>query len=120
MTLADLVVIDMAGGRSMTDHSRMEPAIGAFTAGQSVVVFPLAISIVVTVTRASRTVVGTAFDSVFIPLAASIIVGCTLFVITVRDRRARPRTAAQWIRTATVAFLNSLVLFAAALGIEKF
>jgi hypothetical protein len=91
-----------------------------FTSTQSVVAFPLAVSVVATISRASHTIGRTAFDSVAVPLAAAFIVGGLVVALTMMDPLARPSGVRGWAQAISVAFLNSLVLFAAALGIEKF
>lgn len=91
-----------------------------FTAPQSVVAFPIATSIVVTSSRAARTIAGIESSPVVVSLVTAGIVGAILFAITVMDRRARPRDAAGWSAAIVVATLNALLIFAAAVGIEKF
>jgi hypothetical protein len=123
--LADLIVV---GGQATTapNHPGPPPAArvpagaGVFTAPQSLVAFPLAISIVATIARAGHTIGRTDFDSVGVPLAAAFAVGAGLAAVTVADPRARPRGTRAWVVAIVSAIVNSLVLFAAALGIEKF
>ena len=50
----------------------------------------------------------------------TFIVGALLVGLTMADPRARPRGLRGWTVAVVVAIVNSLVLFAAALGIEKF
>ncbi len=122
MMLADLFIID----RGLDDETlrdvgdKQARAVGVFTSAQSLVAFPLSTSIVATVTRAGRTIARAEFDSVAIPLVAALIVGGALFALTVSDPRARPRTSAGWLAMSATAFINGLLLFVAALGIEKF
>lgn len=122
MRLADLVVVALE-----CDDREPHPApdartsaAGIFTAKQSIVVFPMSISVVATIARAGHTIGRTAFDSIAVPLVAAFVVGALLVVLTLSDPRARPRGLAGWGVTVLVAIVNSLVLFVAALGIEKF
>jgi hypothetical protein len=91
-----------------------------FTAPQSLATFPLSICVVATLTRAARTILRTESDAVGIPLATAFLVGAAIVGIVVSDARSRPRTAREWLVTTAVAFVNSLVVFVAALGIDKF
>lgn len=122
MTVTDLLVIDRGGDDRHIEISKGDQprAVGVFTSAQSLVAFPLATSIVATVARASRTIGHTEFDSITVPLAGAFIVGGTLFLLTAGDPRSRPRTWRGWIAMAGTAVVNSLVLFVAALGVEKF
>ena len=95
-------------------------AAGVFTAPQSLVAFPLAVSIVATIARAGHTIGRTEFDSIGVPLTAALTVGAGLAVVSMADPRTRPRGARAWFVAIAAALVNSLVLFAAALGIEKF
>ena len=112
MTLADLFVI--------RSRSSVPPDTGIFTAPQSLAAFPLATSVVATIARAARTIGRTEFDSILVPLIAAFGLGCAMFVVTIHDRRSRPRGLQAWLTAIAVAFLNCLLLFVAALGIEKF
>jgi hypothetical protein len=123
--LADFVVIDDTGARAAERSPNSlshdaEARAGVFTSPQSLVAFPVAVSIVVTISRASRTIGRTDFDSIAVPLTAALAVGAGIGAITLSDRRARPRTLGGWILALATALTNSLVLFAAALGIDKF
>jgi hypothetical protein len=123
--LADFVMVDGMNARGTGRDRDAEPAdaharAGVFTAPQSLVAFPLAISIVVTISRASRTIGRTDFDAIAVPLTAALAVGAGIGALTLSDPRARPRTLAGWSIALLTVLTNSLVLFAAALGIEKF
>jgi hypothetical protein len=96
------------------------PAAGVFTSMQSLVAFPLAVSVVATIARASHTIGRTPFDAITVPLAAALTVGALLTAPTMTDARTRPRGLRAWVVAVAIALVNSLVLFAAALGIEKF
>ena len=92
----------------------------AFSSPQSLVAFPLATSVVATVTRAARTIAAVDGESVVVPLTAAFIVGFLLAAISVADPRSRPRTGLAWVTAVCVAVVNSLLVFVAARGIDKF
>jgi hypothetical protein len=94
--------------------------VGVFTSPQSLVAFPLATCIVATLARAGRTIGHAEFDSIAMPLVGACAVGGAMFVLTVADPRSRPGSATQWLAAALTAAVNCLLLFSAALGIEKF
>jgi hypothetical protein len=90
-----------------------------FTAPQSLV-FLLGTSIVTTTARGARTIAGAEPASVLPLLAAALVVGAIIAVLSLFDAECRPRTRGEWATLVTVAAVNSLVLFVAALGVEKF
>ena len=122
MRLADLVIVspDPTNRDTPRAGSPSCPVAGVFTSTQSIVAFPVSVSVVATIARASHTIGRTAFDAIAVPLAAAFIVGALLVGLTMTDPRVRPRSLRGWAVAVVVAIVNSLVLFAAALGIEKF
>lgn len=124
MRFADLFAIDCnCDGARDEDTPRLPDrplAVGIFTTPQSLLVFPLSTSIVATVARASRTIFRTEFDSIVVPLTTSIVIGVALFLVTALEERSRPKTWSGWLTMAATTAVNSLLLFVAALGIEKF
>ena len=122
MRLADLVILppDPKDRDTAPAGSPPCPAAGVFTSMQSIVAFPVSVSVVATIARGSHTIGRTAFDAIAVPLAAAFIVGALLVSLTMTDSRARPRGLRGWAVAVAIAIVNSLVLFAAALGIEKF
>jgi hypothetical protein len=120
--LADLVVLSPEPKDRDTVPAAWPrcPAAGVFTSTQSIVAFPVSVSVVATIARASHTIGRTAFDAFAVPLAAAFIVGALLVGLTMTDSRARPQGLSGWAVAVAIAIVNSLVLFAAALGIEKF
>lgn len=97
-----------------------QTAVCVFASPQALAAFPVGTSLVVSITRAVRTIVRTETDSPLVPLAAAAFVGLAIFGLSMTVAGARPRTVAGWAIAAGIAALDSLVLFAAALGIEKF
>jgi hypothetical protein len=91
-----------------------------FATPKSLAAFPVATSLVATISRAARTICHADPDSVIVPLLSALAIGLAILIISVRDERARPRTRSDWLTVSSVAVINALVLFAAALGIEKF
>ena len=120
MRLAHLVIVSLESQTPDAPASGRCPVAGIFTSTQSIVAFPVSVSIVVTIARASHTIGRTPFDATGAPLAAAFVVGALLVGLTMMDPRARPRGAWAWTAAVAIAIVNSLVLFAAALGIEKF
>lgn len=112
MTLPDLFVV--------RDPQSATGGAGVFTAPQSLSAFPVATSVVASVSRAVRTTGITDADSTVVALAVSIVVSIAIFAVTVSDAAARPRNGADWALSAMVAASNCLLLYVAALGIEKF
>jgi hypothetical protein len=94
--------------------------VSVFSAPQSLVAFPIATSLIATVTRAARTIGRMESDSPWVPLFAALLAGVVIFGLTMTDADSRPKTAAGWAIAACTAAINSLLLFVAALGIEKF
>ena len=116
MALSELLVVSPVRqeGAPPLPHT-----VGVFTAPQTLLAFPVATSLVTTLARAARTIAGVDLNSPLMPLAAALTIGAAMFAITMSQPAARPRTLGGWLIAAVVTFLNCLVLFAAALGIEK-
>lgn len=91
-----------------------------FTVRESLLVFPVATSVVATAARAARTIGGMDSESIVAPLAAALVVGAGIFAASALSEGCRPKSLREWSIAASIAALNSLLLFAAALGIEKF
>jgi hypothetical protein len=115
MRLVDLLLIRKSD--SLHPQTR---SVSVFTAPESLVAFPIATSIVVTIARAARTIAGMDSESVAAPLAGAFVLGSVITIISIIDTRSRPQTLREWLTALFVAATNSLVLFAAALGVEKF
>lgn len=90
-----------------------------FAAPQSLV-FAIATSLVTTLARGARTIAGVEAGSVLPPLIAAMIVGASIVAVAVVEPACRPKSTGDWLTTIGVAAVNSLMLFVAALGIEKF
>lgn len=93
---------------------------GVFIAPQSLVAFVVSTSIVCTVARAARTLVGIDGESSIATLVAAAVMSAVLFGVTVNDPAARPTRAAAWVGAVAAAGLNGLMLYVAAIGIDKF
>jgi hypothetical protein len=107
MTLRDLFVL--RGAR----------ATGVFIAPQSLA-FALSTCIVVTATRAGRTLGCADPESTLVTLLAAVVVSAVIVAVTMSDRDVRPVTAGGWTAAALIAWVNVFILYVAALGIEKF
>jgi hypothetical protein len=123
MGLVDLFVIRLPipnrdGARELTSPQRSAPAV--FTTPQSVTTFSVAICIVATISRASRTILHLESESILVPLVTSFAIGSGILCAIAIDGESRPRGLLDWMSAIVVAAVNSLVLFAAALGIDKF
>jgi hypothetical protein len=94
--------------------------VGVFTSLQSACAFGVGISIVTTITRASRTIGGIDGESNLISLVTSFAVVCVVVALTASDPETRPQTVAAWVVAILAAMLNTLFLYSAAIGIEKF
>lgn len=93
---------------------------GVFIAPQSLVAFVVPTSIVCTAARAARTLARVDTDSTAFAFLAAALVSACLFGITVSDKAARPRGGAAWVAAVAAAVFNGLLLYAAAVGIDKF
>jgi hypothetical protein len=93
---------------------------GVFTAPQTLAAFVLGTCIVVTLSRAARTLAGVDSESTLVTLAAAALVSAGILAVTFSDHDARPATRARWVSSLLVATLNCLLLYVAAIGIEKF
>ena len=93
---------------------------GVFIAPQSITSFVLSTCIVVTISRAARTLAGFDSETTLVTFLVACAVGSLIVVVTLSATDTRPATVAHWARTITVAGLNCLLLYAAAVGIEKF
>lgn len=107
MTFRDLFVV------------RSGRALGVFIAPQSLA-FALSTCVVVTATRASRTLGHADPESTLVTLLASAALSVAILAVTVTDRDARPSSAREWAWALLVTCVNAIVLYVAALGIEKF
>jgi hypothetical protein len=93
---------------------------GIFTAPQSLVAFALGTSIVTTMSRAARTLGRVDAESTLVAFVTACALGAAIVAATVSDTEARPKSAAAWALSLLIAILNTLILYAAAIGIEKF
>lgn len=92
-------------------------ATGAFITPQSFVSFPVASMLV----SLAWTLLRQLFpwgSSTAVPAVAALVIGGIIFLVTVAEGDARPKTLSGWIVAVVVALCNSMVLLAAALGIS--
>jgi len=105
----------LAGGAAAAPPAAQ--AQGAFITPQSFVTFPVASMLV----SLAWTVLRQLFpwgSSTVVAAVIALAVGAVIFLVTVSDQDARPRTTAGWVVAVVVGFFNSLLLLAAALGIS--
>lgn len=86
---------------------------------QSLPTYAVAVCVVATISRATRAIFHVEGSSMTVPLAVSFLIGIAMLAIVVSDAQTRPRGLLDWLLTACVATVNSLVVFAAAIGIDK-
>jgi len=90
------------------------------TSPHASLILVLATCVVTAVARAARTIGQADLNSVWPVAIAAMVVGSVLFGFAVLDQGRRPRSVIEWLVAAFAAAGNSLVLFSAALGIDKF
>src|SRR5262245_2530085 len=90
-----------------------------FAAPQSLV-FAVGTSVVTTVARGAHTIAGVDPESMIPLAAAAALVGSAIVALSTADGAWRPQSRRDWAAASIVAAVNSAVLFAAALGVEKF
>jgi hypothetical protein len=93
---------------------------GLFLAPQSLVVFSLGTAVVTTVSRAFRTMGQADGESTMVALVTAAVVGSAIVMLTVIHPEVRPQKLSAWALGLVIAALNSFLLYAAAVGIEKF
>lgn len=90
------------------------------TSPHASLVLVLATCVVTAAARAARTIGQADLNSVWPVAIAAMVVGSVLFGFSVLDERHRPQSVSGWLVAGSAAAGNSLVLFSAALGIDKF
>ena len=104
-------------GLAVAASTESPSPVAVFITPESLATFPGA-SLVVTVVWVLIKKLAPKFGaSPWIPVVASLAVGTVIFVSTISDRRAAPRTRSRWIVAIAVAVFNSLYLAASALGL---
>ena len=94
-------------------------AVGVFITPKSLATFPGASAGVVVIWALAKRLAPTWGASQWVPFIAAIAVGGVIFLSSVSDPDAAPKSTAQWIVAVAIGFLNSLLLAAAALGIFR-
>lgn len=92
-------------------------AVGAFVTPQSFVSFPVASGLVTLAWALCRQLFPWGSSTV-VPAVIALLIGAVIFLVTVSEADARPKTLASWVVAVVVGLFNSLVLLAAALGIS--
>jgi hypothetical protein len=93
-------------------------AVGAFITPQSFVAFPVASGLVALASGLAKVLLPAWGASNWVPAVIAFVVGGTIFLITVSQPEAAPRSRPSWAVALVVAFFNSLLLLAAALGMS--
>ena len=90
-----------------------------FTAPQSLI-FLVATSFVTTFARGARTIVGVEPGAAWPVLLASVLVSLVIVTLSMAIPECRPKHRGELVAVVAVTLANSLLVFVAALGIEKF
>lgn len=104
-------------GLAVAASTEPAPPVGVFITPESLATFPgasLAVTVVWVLIKKLAPRLGA---SPWVPLVASLVIGTVIFVSTISDERAVPRTRSKWIVAIAVALFNSLYLAASALGL---
>lgn len=123
MAFRDLFVVRIRSkavkGEALAAAAAPSDAVGVFITPQSLVSFPVASSAVVVIWSLFKRLFPTWGMSETVPLAASFLVGLVVFLITISDAKAAPKSATGWLVAITIAAINCLFLASAALGILR-
>jgi hypothetical protein len=123
MAIRDLFIVrtrnKLMKGEAVAAAAAPSDAVGVFITPQSLMSFPVASSAVVVVWALSKRLFPAWGASEVVPLAASFLVGLVVFLITVSDKKAAPKSGTGWLIAVTIALINCLFLASAALGILR-
>ena len=90
---------------------------GVFVDPKTLVSFPIATAVASTI---SQVLVGLSGEkSPLIGLVVALAIGGLIFAITMSDANARPTTRMGWAVASGIALINSLLLYAAMVGIGQ-
>jgi hypothetical protein len=106
-----------AEGLAVAASTEPAPVVGVFITPQSLAAFPGASLAVTVVWALIKKLAPRLGASPWVPVLASLVVGIIIFLSTVSDDRAAPKTRSKWIIAVAVALFNSLYLAASALGL---
>lgn len=90
---------------------------GVFVDAKSLASFPIAAAVVTTISQIAVKVLGG--DLAWVALAVALAVGALIFAITMSDPGARPKSLLNWAIAVAIAIVNSLLLYAAVIGIDQ-
>jgi len=99
-----------ASGQGLTVSSFVNP--------QSLASFPGASFVVALLTQTIRSLNADLRSALWIPFVVSLVVGSIVFLVSLSDENStsRPTTTPGWIVAIFIAFVNSIVLYLAAIG----
>lgn len=106
-------------GLAVAAAAAPEASTGVFITPQSLAAFPGASLAVTVIWVLAKKLVPSIGPSPWVPFIASLIVGAAIFVFTVSDSKAAPKTRWQWVGAIAIAVFNSLYLAASALGLLR-
>jgi hypothetical protein len=95
-----------------------EKAAPIFISAQSLTAFPVASLVTKLIWEVLKKLGLPHVGSNLCALLIALIVGLILFLITIDDPNSRPKSFPQWLIALFVAFINSLFLFAAVIGMS--
>jgi hypothetical protein len=90
---------------------------GVFVDPKTLLSFPIATAVTSSLSQVLANLTG--IDLKTIGFIVALLVGGLIFAITMSDRSARPKTGMAWAVAIGIAAINSLLLYAAMVGINK-
>ena len=107
----------LAADKEGTQSAEVGEAQGVFVDPKTLASFPVAAAVVTTVTQVVVKI--TNGSTAWIALVVALVIGALIVAITMTDVGARPKTKLEWIITLVTAAINSLLLYAAVVGIQQ-
>jgi hypothetical protein len=104
-------------GLAFAASTEASPPVGVFITPQSLVTFPGASLAVTVVLVLLKKLVPGISTSPWVTLVAALVVGTVIFIITISDADAAPKTRMKWLVAVAIALFNSLYLAASILGL---
>ena len=123
MRFGDLFVVQTQAraekGQAVASAAPRGAAVGVFITPKSLLAFPTASFVVTLLGLFTRRLFPFLAASVWVPLLSSCFVGVLIFVATVSEPTAKPRSWQQWFISIGVAIVNIVYLAASSLGLLK-
>jgi hypothetical protein len=90
---------------------------GVFVDPKTLASFPIAASVVTTISQIVVRAMGG--NMVIVALIVSLLIGALIVAITMSEPTARPRKLLEWVITIAIAVINSMLLYAAVVGVGQ-